>query len=254
MRILLSILSLLFLSHSFSQTFLAEQCRYSRVRAAIKEYEDTLSKELEKFNCYPKDVEIYLRGLKYEEKLEVWVKSKRDTVFHLFKTIPFCVMSGQLGPKRKQGDGQIPEGLYYIDRFNPSSNFHLSLGLNYPNKSDRIRGMKGNLGGDIFIHGNCVTIGCISITDPIISQVYLLSVWAKNNGQRKIPVHIYPFMMKKDYLDFARKKLYQFKDFFQFWVELEVFYKYFERHRIVPEFTISEEGEYLIQESEEEND
>jgi murein L,D-transpeptidase YafK len=74
-----------------------------------------------------------------------------------------------LGPKRRKGDGQVPEGLYVIDTFNPNSIFYLSLGINCPNASDRVLG-KGELGGDIFIHGNRVTIGCIPIRDYPIKR------------------------------------------------------------------------------------
>ncbi|MBC7451384.1 MAG: hypothetical protein H7259_07840, partial [Cytophagales bacterium] len=65
-----------------------------------------------------------------------WAKGKTSTQFTLTKTYSICSASGTSGPKRKQGDNQVPEGVYYIDRFNPASNFHLSLGLNYPNTSD----------------------------------------------------------------------------------------------------------------------
>src|SRR5690606_7945323 len=111
---------------------------------------------------------------------------------------PICARSGILGPKEKQGDGQVPEGFYYINRFNPVSNFHLSLGINYPNEADSRRNPKGNLGGDIFIHGSCVTIGCLPLTDNLIKEVYLLSIHAYANGQTKIPVYIFPFRMTDD--------------------------------------------------------
>ena len=97
------------------------------------------------------------------------------------------------GPKRREGDLQIPEGFYYIDRFNPKSNFYLSLGINYPNQSDRVLGKRGNLGGDIHSYTAAgVTIGCVPITDEYIKEVYWLAVQAKSNGHAKIPVHIFP--------------------------------------------------------------
>ena len=77
---------------------------------------------------------------------------------------------GQPWPQATQGDSQVPEGFYHMDRFNPLSNFHLSLGVSYPNQSDRILGASGRLGGDIFIHGDCVTIGCVPITDEGIRE------------------------------------------------------------------------------------
>lgn len=107
-------------------------------------------------------------------------------------TYPFCASSGILGPKRKEGDRQIPEGIYYINHFNPVSNFHLSLGINYPNPSDKILSDPAQPGESFYIHGNCVTIGCIPISDDKIKELYILAVEAYNNGQVKIPVHIFP--------------------------------------------------------------
>ncbi len=110
-------------------------------------------------------MDILLRAYKQESELELWAKNKKDKQYTLLKTYKICASSGTLGPKRKQGDIQVPEGFYVIDRFNPVSNFYLSLGVSYPNASDKILGVKGALGGDIFIHGNCVTIGCLPISD-----------------------------------------------------------------------------------------
>lgn len=85
---------------------------------------------------------------------------------------------------------QVPECFYNIEIFNPASSYYLSLGINYPNLSDKIKGEKSKLGGDIFIHGSTVTIGCILITDDKIKEVYIYSIYAKENGQNKIP---FPF-------------------------------------------------------------
>lgn len=91
-----------------------------------------------------------------------------------------------------EGDYQVPEGFYYINEFNPRSNYHLSLGLNYPNASDRILSDSMRPGGDIYIHGSCVTVGCIPVNDQQIEEVYILAAHAKNSGQDFIPVHIFP--------------------------------------------------------------
>jgi murein L,D-transpeptidase YafK len=64
-----------------------------------------------------------------------------------------------------------------LDWFNPQSNFYLSLHVSYPNAADRVLGSKQNLGGDIFLHGNCVTTGCILITDGGIKEVYWWRSW-----------------------------------------------------------------------------
>jgi murein L,D-transpeptidase YafK len=99
---------------------------------------------------------------------------------------------GSLGPKRIQGDYQVPEGFYYVNEFNPNSNYHLALGLNYPNASDKILSDSVQPGGDIYIHGSCVTTGCIPIKDDQIEELYVLTTFARNLGQDFIPVHIFP--------------------------------------------------------------
>lgn len=241
--------SFCFYLETTSQTFLSQQKKYSRVREALSDYEDHLKNSLVSIGVSVSKLEIYLRALKLEETLEIWVKNETDSVFQLFKEIPFCTFSGGLGPKRKQGDGQIPEGLYHIDRFNPYSSFHLSLGINYPNAADRILGVKGNLGGDIFLHGSCVSIGCISITDPIISQVYLLAVWAKNNGQQKIPVHFYPFKMSSGKLEKIQQKYPVFKKYLELWNQLNEMYQFFDQHHYPALFKINNDGEYLIRDN-----
>ena len=76
----------------------------------------------------------------------MWGKKAEDNKFQRIKTYEICRTSGKVGPKKEQGDHQIPEGYYHINRFNPVSSYHLSIGINYPNKSDRILGVQGNLG------------------------------------------------------------------------------------------------------------
>ena len=85
--------------------------------------------------------------------------------------------SGKLGPKNQQGDLQIPEGVYRASVLNPNSSYYLSIGVNYPNQNDRKRGLKkkiSNLGGDIFIHGRSVTIGCVPVGDHYIEELFYI--------------------------------------------------------------------------------
>src|SRR6185295_14539267 len=80
-----------------------------------------------------------------------------------------------------------------VTRFNPLSLFHLSLGLDYPNVADRAAGQPGgSLGGDIFIHGGCASVGCIPLGDQAIEEVYVAALDARARGQQSIPVHIFP--------------------------------------------------------------
>jgi murein L,D-transpeptidase YafK len=207
------------------------------------QYNTSLKKELQNFDIQPNTVRIFLRAFKQEQKLEAWAKAKNDTKFQLFKSYDFCKSSGKLGPKRKEGDLQIPEGFYHINRFNPKSKFHLSLGLNYPNASDLILSDKEKPGSDIFLHGGCVTVGCIPITDEKIRELYLLASIAKEGGQKQIPVHIFPFKMTRLKLKEQDKN----NPNYSFWQSLEAIYQYFEKNKYLPSsIQIDENGFYSI--------
>lgn len=132
--------------------------------------------------------EVYLRALKKERELEVW-GGPRGRPLTLVKTYPFCAASGDLGPKRREGDLQVPEGFYEVSQLNPWSEWHLSLKVSYPNASDRVLSDPKQPGGLIYLHGGCASIGCIAITDPGIEEVYLLASGAK---ARPIRFDIFP--------------------------------------------------------------
>lgn len=226
------------------QNFKNEQLQKSRVKSAYTSTGEKVQQLLDKRDLQMEDVHLFLQAFKWERKLELWVKHKDSTKYHLLKTYDFCVLSGKLGPKTKQGDFQVPEGYYYIDRFNPWSAFHLSLGINYPNSSDKKR-YNGNLGGDIFIHGDCVSIGCIPITDELIKEVYVLAVEAKNNGQRKIPVHIYPFRMNVKNMAMVEGQL-QDSVLLAFWKNLQEGYLKFELNSELLSIRTDNDGRYLF--------
>ena len=235
----------LLLFSAYSQTFLDQQRKTSRFKTAEKEKIE-LIKELFKSKgiSFP-DIEIYLRGFKNEESLELWARTGKNDTFVLIREYHICSNSGTLGPKRRQGDGQVPEGCYYISHFNPYSSFYLSLGLNYPNESDRIMGGKGKLGGDIFIHGNCVTIGCIPLTDYYIKELYVICVYAKNNGQIKIPVHLFPLKLNDTGMTLLKD---YFKDdtLISFWTNLQKIYNRFDTTHAPVRFYIDKKGNYQL--------
>lgn len=187
--------------------------------------------------------QVYLRAFKLDRELELWAAGvgealKKVTVF------PLCATSGELGPKRRQGDLQIPEGFYRVDRFNPWSNFHLSLGLDYPNASDRVLGDRAHPGGNIFIHGGCATIGCLPIEDGPIELLYLALLDAKRAGARVIPVHVFPTRLEDEAL--ARLAPYG-AERVAFWSQLQPAYLEFERTRRVPRISIDRKsGAYRV--------
>jgi hypothetical protein len=120
---------------------------------------------------------ITLIGLKKEKELQLYAAGK-DGQYYLIKTYPILATSGESGPKLREGDLQVPEGLYRIESLNPNSRFHLSLRINYPNKSDRDQAKaegRRNLGGDIMIHGNSVSIGCLAMGDPAAEELFVLA-------------------------------------------------------------------------------
>jgi len=240
----ISILTLIISSAAMmtAVSFKSEQLKNNRVKTAYQEKEAIVKSLLSDKNIT--SAHIYIRAFKKEEVLEVLARSKSDQTYKKVIQYDFCTSSGILGPKRQQGDYQIPEGFYHIDRFNPWSNFYLSLGINYPNSSDRILGNKQNLGGDIFIHGSCVTIGCIPLTDDKIKELYVFAVEAKNNGQSKIPVHIFPTKMT-DWNMAGLKSEYESENWLlDFWENLKEGYDYFEAKKTLPTVSVSSTGAY----------
>lgn len=222
-------------------SFKEQQLKFERVRTAYDQKWDILKKELSKENINGA-FNMYITAYKSEGKLEIWLKNKPQKKYKLFKTYNFSAHSGTLGPKVKQGDLQTPEGFYNINVFNPKSNYYLSLGINYPNNVDLLRSGRENPGNDIYIHGDQVTIGCIPLTDEKIKEVYLLAVEARSNGQKHIPVHIFPFKMTEANL---RKYTIQYPKQIAFWKNLQPGYTYFEKHNTLPSID-QEKGSYLI--------
>ena len=230
-----------------SASFVDMQRTFPRPGDALKRKEDTLQKQFAAKGLQWPARYLYIRSFKYDGQLEVWVKNDRKEAFKLFKTYKICAMAGTLGPKRMAGDYQVPEGFYYINEFNPNSNYYLSLGLNYPNVSDRILSDSLKPGGDIYIHGSCVTVGCIPVTDQQIDEIYILAAWAKAQGEDYIPVHIYPvrYNNKKsaDYLAGLTRTDNQLKSFSE---KLENVYDHFELTHQLPVIMTSNSGDYVF--------
>lgn len=137
-------------------------------RAALKELVTRTG------SSYPPQ-RLRLVGLKEERALEVWAPVGGR--WSRLKSYPVLAASGGPGPKLREGDGQVPEGIYRLTAFNPNSSYHLSIRVDYPNAEDRRAAAldgRTTLGGDIFIHGKAVSIGCLAIGDPAIEELYLL--------------------------------------------------------------------------------
>lgn len=103
----------------------------------------------------------------------------------ILKAYDFELGFAPVGHKQFKGDGKTPEGTYLVDRRNPRSSFHLSVGISYPNSRDiaYARAMGKNPGGDIFIHGQPNrekakgrdwTAGCIAVKNEEIEEIYAM--------------------------------------------------------------------------------
>lgn len=135
--------------------------------------------------------ELRILVLKKERKLEVHSKGWSKLL-----TFDMTGFSGKLGPKLREGDGQIPEGIYGVEYLNPNSRFHLSLKVSYPNQFDRLKAdgdRRDKLGGDIMIHGGSATIGCVPIgNDAIEDLFYIVAVV----GIKNVSVVMAPYDMR----------------------------------------------------------
>jgi murein L,D-transpeptidase YafK len=227
--------------------FLSKQLAQKRVKEAKKEKDEFLKQLFkEKGLSYPPK-ELFFRAFKKEGLFEMWAKDDLTGKFTLVKTYDICYASGVLGPKRRQGDLQVPEGFYYVDYYNPWSNFFLSVRINYPNTSDSILSPhKNKLGGAICIHGSCVSIGCISIQDENIKEVYWLMIQAHEAGQMNIPVHIFPSHLDNQSFASLREDYQGDNEKISFWENLQTGYLYFEKNKKLPKITVDNKGMYIF--------
>ncbi len=121
--------------------------------------------------------ELIFVGLKEEKTLEIYAKSGTND-FKLIHAYPILAASGVAGPKLREGDRQVPEGIYEIELLNPNSSYHLSMRIGYPNEFDRAQAAKEKrtkLGGDIMIHGKAKSVGCLAMGDEAAEDLFVLA-------------------------------------------------------------------------------
>ena len=157
---------------------------------------------------------VLIRTYKKEAELEIW-KMNSDGHYALLKTYPICRWSGQLGPKKVEGDMQVPEGFYTIapGQMNPNSHYYLAFNVGYPNAYDRAL---GRTGGAVMVHGVCSSAGCFSMTDEQVADIYAIARDAFRGGQREIQLQSYPFRMTAENL-----AKYRLDPNIEFWKELK---------------------------------
>lgn len=182
---------------------------------------------------------VFLRAFKEERELELWVLHRPSGKFRLFKTYPIAALSGSLGPKLAEGDGQVPEGFYFVRAGNlkPDSLFHLAFNIGFPNAHDRHHDRTGS---HIMVHGGAASIGCLAMTDPGIEEIYSLCAAALTGGQAFFRVHLFPFRMTG-----ARMKSAAGQRWETFWRALKPGYDWFETRHIPPDAGLRD-GTYVF--------
>jgi murein L,D-transpeptidase YafK len=227
-------------------TFREQQINYIRVRQAYQEKEKKILKNLKEHGIDMKAMQIYLQAFKAESKLELWAKNESDSAFQLVREFEICYAVGNIGPKRRQYDKQVPEGFYRIEKFNPTSKYYLSLGIDYPNASDRVLGSKGRLGGDIYIHGGCISSGCLPVTDDKMKELYLYCVEAVSAGQESIPVTMYPARLDDLKYKALMTKYAKDADKTGLWSDLKKGYDYFSANHNLPDVKFLKNGRHEV--------
>ncbi len=247
MRLLTALLFTLFLSLGLpSNTFRREQMNYTRVKQAYAEKEKIVTKALAANSISRDSLRIYLRAFKTEKKIELWAKNRSDTSFIRVKDFTICEVSGSVGPKRRYKDLQVPEGFYHISGLNPYSKYFLSMQINYPNASDSIRGVKGHLGNEIFIHGGCLTSGCLPITDDKVKELYVYFVEAYNAGQEEISLAIFPSHLNEPKYQGLKSRYSRDKDKISLWADLKTGYDLFEQKKVPPVIKFRPDGTHEV--------
>jgi murein L,D-transpeptidase YafK len=199
---------------------------------------------------------ILLRTFKLEKECELWAGNDKDPL-KLVKILRVCSLDDAPGPKLVMGDGKTPEGFYEsyelygspywwmwmkltpqsLDKPGESDNgSSFRLCINYPNPADiaRTRRLSGKSpGGEICIHGNCVTAGCISFRNRVFMMAYYFAAMHDTKRNGSLQVHIFPFRfseeLKKQYCgSYAGMKR---TELLSFWNNIEEGYRLFEKTR-----------------------
>ena len=186
--------------------------------------------------------ELLLRAYKAEGELELWGSKRSGQRFVPILTWKLCALSGELGPKRREGDRQVPEGIYHVDLLNPRSSFHLSMRINYPNRADRILGDPNAPGSAIMVHGDCASVGCLAMSDERIEELWVLvEAFRRRRRRQELKVYLFPTRAWDELM--AYRPLARHHDV---WRALKMVDERFVRTGRPPRVQISREGDYRI--------
>jgi murein L,D-transpeptidase YafK len=243
MRLLIILFPFLFLCSGMTSYPLTEkEMNYTRVKQAYTDKVKIVDKALAGHSISRDRLRIYLRVFKTEKIIELWAKNISDTVFVPIKEFSICELSGSVGPKRRYHDLQVPEGFYHISDLNPFSKYYLSIKINYPNASDSIRGVRGHLGNNIFIHGSCVSSGCLAMTDDKIKELFVYCVEAYNSGQKEISLTIFPAKVNDANYSGLIASYRKDKDKISLWADLKKSYDLFNQTKVQPNVKFLPDG------------
>jgi murein L,D-transpeptidase YafK len=179
-----------------------------------------------------RDASIMIRIFKAESELEVWMTTNTGA-YTLFATYPVCFWSGTLGPKLKEGDRQAPEGFYTValaQTYRDGARLPIALDLGFPNSFDKLNARGGSA---ILIHGDCASIGCFAMTNPVNDELNKLVLRSLNAGQAYVHIHVFPFRMTNE--NFNRYDIPEWRDF---WRNLKEGYDLFERTHRPPRISV----------------
>jgi hypothetical protein len=127
--------------------------------------------------AYP-PARVALVAFKDTRALGLYAAATEGAPWRWIADYPIVAASGIAGPKLREGDGQVPEGVYSIESLNPNSRYHLALRIGYPNDDDRARARadgRDRLGGDIMIHGSNASVGCLAMGDQAAEDLFVLA-------------------------------------------------------------------------------
>ena len=230
----------------FSDTFREKEMNFTRVKEAYHDKGKIVYNNLTGHSISRDSMRIYLRAFKTEKIIEVWAKNISDSAFILVRELPICDISGSVGPKRRYRDLQVPEGFYKISELNPFSKYYLSMEINYPNASDSIRGVRGHLGNHIFIHGSCISSGCLAMTDDRIRELFVYCIEAYNSGQKEIALNIYPARLTDENYSGLISDYKKDKDKLSLWADLKRSYDLFTQLRVQPKVKFLPDGTHEV--------
>ena len=176
---------------------------------------------------------VFIRAFKEQKELDLFVLNSATGKYDLFRTYRIAGTSGDLGPKLAEGDGQVPEGFYYVSRrsMHPASRYHLAFNIGYPNAYDTHHKRTGS---HIMIHGNEVSIGCLAMTDEKIEEIYTLADAALAKGQEFFRVHLFPFRMTDERMTAAAGNPNE-----AFWKNLREGHDLFDRNAVPPDVSVT---------------